>query len=223
MNNLIFSIEDDLDISRLINIILTKQGYSVKSFNDGKSFFETFEKEKPDLILLDLMLPDVTGEEILKRIKQDKSNKEIEIIVLSAKNSLLNRVDLLDLGADDFISKPFEVLELISRVNARMRRHQVEDEIEYLDLKIYPSKKEVYRNNELIELSRNEYKILFYLIENKDRVISRDELLNKIWGKDLSYETRVIDVHIKEIRKKLNPKNNQDYIISIYGEGYKLK
>lgn len=223
MNNLIFSIEDDLDISRLINIILTKQGYSVKSFNDGKSFFETFEKEKPDLILLDLMLPDVTGEEILKRIKQDKSNKEIEIIVLSAKNSLLNRVDLLDLGADDFISKPFEVLELISRVNARMRRHQVEDEIDYLDLKIYPSKKEVYRNNELIELSRNEYKILFYLIENKDRVISRDELLNKIWGKDLSYETRVIDVHIKEIRKKLNPKNNQDYIISIYGEGYKLK
>lgn len=224
MAYLIYSIEDDKDISHLINLILTKQGYEVSSFYDAKSFFEAFETKKPDMILLDLMLPDSSGEDILKRIRSNPINKDIEVIVVSAKNSLLSTVDLLDLGADDYISKPFEVLELISRVNARKRRHEKDSLIIYKDLVINPLKFEILRNNEKISLTSNEFKIFLYLLKNKEKIVSRDELFKSYWGVETSYESRAIDVHIKSIRKKLSKDEGDDqYITTVYGEGYKLE
>lgn len=221
MKKLIYSIEDDKDISHLISLILSKQDYEVVSFYNGESFLNEFSKRKPDLILLDLMLPDISGEDLLKRIRNDEKNNDIEIIIVSAKNSLLNKVDLLDLGADDFISKPFEVLELISRVNARIRRHKISNILTYRDLTIYVSKNEIYRDNTLINLTKNEFQIFLYLFKHLDKVVSRDELFEYLWGNNGNYESRVIDVHIKEIRKKLND-SKYHYISSVYGEGYKL-
>lgn len=223
MSYIIYSLEDDKEISRVINLILSKNGNEVISFYDATSFFKAFDSLKPNMVLLDLMLPDMKGEDVLKRIREDKANKDIEIIVLSAKNSIITKVDMLDLGADDYIAKPFEVLELISRVNAKKRRHN-EEIINYQDLSIYPLKYEVYRNNEKIDLTTNEFKILTYLIKNKERIISRDELFKAYWGENMAnFESRVIDVHIKGIRDKLNPTNKDHYIVTIYGEGYKLK
>ena len=225
MSYIIYSLEDDKEISRVINIILTKNGNEVVSFYDATSFFKAFDNIKPNMVLLDLMLPDMSGEDVLKRIRSDSSNKNIEIIVISAKNSIVSKVDMLDLGADDYISKPFEVLELISRVNAKKRRHEEDEVLKYKDLEIYPKKFEVKKNDKFISFTTNEFKILLYLLKNKDRVVSRDELFKAYWGttrEDNPYESRVIDVHVKAIRDKLSS-NKDEYIITLYGEGYRLK
>ncbi len=223
MSYVIYSLEDDKEISRVINLILSKNDNEVISFYDATSFFKAFNALKPNMVLLDLMLPDMNGEEVLKEIRKDPANKDIEIIIISAKNSIINKVDMLDLGADDYISKPFEVLELISRVNAKKRRHS-EEIITYRDLKIFPLKYEVYKEDTPIQLTTNEFKILLYLVKNKNRVVSRDELFKAYWGEDYaSFESRVIDVHINAIRNKLSLSNKDEYIITVYGEGYRLK
>ncbi len=223
MSYIIYSLEDDKEISRVINLILTKNDNEVISFYDAASFFKAFNALKPNMVILDLMLPDMKGEDVLRKIREDKANKDIEVIILSAKNSVVSKVDMLDLGADDYIAKPFEVLELISRVNAKKRRH-AEEILSYQDLTIYPLKYEVYRLGEKIDLTTNEFKILYYMIKNKERIINRDELFKAYWGENMAnFESRVIDVHIKGIRTKLDPSNKDRYIVTIYGEGYKLK
>lgn len=223
MSYLIYSLEDDKEISRVINLILSKNDNEVVSFYDATSFFKAFNNIKPNMVLLDLMLPDISGEEVIKKIREDKTNKDIEIIVISAKNSIINKVDTLDLGADDYLAKPFEVLELISRVNAKKRRH-LEETIIYKDLTLYPQRFDLYKNEKKIDLTTNEFKILLHLIKNKDRVISRDEIFSTYWNEPqvLAYESRVIDVHINSIRNKLSS-NKDEYIVSVYGEGYRIK
>ena len=136
MGSFIYSVEDDVDIARIINKTLTKQGYQVFSFPDGKSFIEAFNKQKPDLVLLDLMLPDMNGNDIIKYIRNDIENNEVEIIIISAKRMLMDKVEGLDLGADDYLEKPFDLLELMSRVNARLRRHQNKNILIYNNLKL---------------------------------------------------------------------------------------
>ena len=124
MANLIYSVEDDINISKIIALTLKKQGYEVLSFSDGSSFLEAFSKRKPDLVLLDLMLPDIDGFDILRKLRADKDNDDIEIMIVSAKSQIVDKVDGLDLGADDYLEKPFDILELISRVNAKFRRNK---------------------------------------------------------------------------------------------------
>lgn len=221
---LIYSLEDDQNISHIINLALTKSGYNIVSFYDYDSFYNEFKKVKPNMILLDLMLPKISGETILKEIRSDKSNDDIKIIIISAKNLTINKIDGLDLGADDYIAKPFDVLELISRVNAHSRRYlnKLNEELVFKSLKIDNLKKEVSINNEIIKLTNSEFKILEYLLKNKDRVVTKDELYTLLWGKDESFESRVLDVHIKEIRKKLEPYKEVE-IETLYGVGYRLK
>lgn len=221
---LIYSLEDDKNISHVINLVLTKNGYEVKSFLDYRSFREAFLEKKPNMILLDLMLPEVSGEDILKEIRSDDSNDDIEIIIISAKNQTINKIDGLDLGADDYITKPFDVLELISRVNAHSRRSlkKFNDVIKVGDMILSLNKRELKVKDEIIKLTNSEYLIIEYLFKNKDKIVYRDELFELLWGKLDSYETRILDVHINQIRKKVG-ENNSKLIETIYGVGYRIK
>lgn len=221
---LIYSLEDDKNISHVINLVLTKNGYIVKSFFDYNSFREAFLKKKPNMILLDLMLPEISGEDILKDIRKDDKNDDIEIIIISAKNQIINKIDGLDLGADDYITKPFDVLELISRVNAHSRRSlkKFNENIKVGEMNLNLVKRELKVNEEVIKLTNSEYLILEYLFKNKERIVHRDELFELLWGKSESYETRILDVHINQIRKKVG-ENSSRFIETIYGVGYRIK
>ena len=222
MGSIIYSVEDDVDIARIINKTLTKQGYQVYSFQDGKSFIEAFNKQKPDLVLLDLMLPDMNGNDIIKYIRNDIENNEVEIIIISAKRMLMDKVEGLDLGADDYLEKPFDLLELMSRVNARLRRHQNKNILVYNNLKVDLQKHLVFLDNKEIVCTNKEFDILTYLLQRKGQAVSRDDLLTFLWGDNNSdYESRTIDVHIKSLRSKLND-NDGSLIQTIYGIGYKI-
>lgn len=220
MSFLIYSVEDDKDIALIINKTLSKQGYEIHTFYDAKSFFEAFNTHKCDMILLDMMLPDISGSEILKHIRSDSSNDDIEIIIISANHMVMDKVDGLDLGADDYIEKPFDILELMSRVSAKVRRHKKSSTYNfgalYLDTINHICK---YNDNE-IDLTVKEFDILSVLCKKSGNVVSRDELQEIVWGSDQIVESRALDMHIKSIRKKLN---DEDIIKTVYGVGYKIK
>ena len=160
MNYLIYSVEDDKNISHLLNVVLTKQGYQVESFGDGESFLARFKEKKPNLILLDMMLPNIQGSDILKLIRSNEENDDIQIIIISAKNLLMDKVDGLDLGADDYIEKPFDILELMSRVNSKARRSIKKDTQVLGNLALNSKKHEVFLNDEKVDLTNKEFIIL---------------------------------------------------------------
>lgn len=218
---LIYSLEDDPNISHLLELALTGQGYRFKGFLDYCDFLDAFTKEKPHMILLDLMLPIKPGEEILKEIRADSNNDGIQIIIISAKNLQINKIDGLNLGADDYICKPFDVMELISRVNAKSRRFLKNESVKIRSLSFDQTNKIVKRNGEIIHLTPGESIVLFSLLKNSPNPVSRNSLFQALWGSDGAFETRTLDMHIKEIRKKLAP--DSDLIETIYGIGYCLK
>lgn len=218
----IYSVEDDSSIANLINITLTKQGYKVLSFSDGESFLKAFKEKKPDLALIDLMLPDISGSEIIKTIRSDVSNDDINIIVISANRMIMDKVGNLDLGADDYIEKPFDLLELISRVNTHLRRRKKSDVLSVGNLSIDTSKRTCTLNDEEVLLTTREFDILTLLVSSAGKTVTREQILKKIWGiDDKNLETRTIDMHIKSLRKKLNDVN-QEIIVTVYGVGYKI-
>lgn len=220
MSYLIYSVEDDTNISNIIRLTLQMKGYEVSTFNDGKSFFDALEKKIPDLVLLDIMLPDMSGLDILKILKSSSKYSDVRIIILSAKSMIVDKVEGLDLGADDYIAKPFDILELVSRVNAQKRRQAKDNVITVGDLVIDHKKRECKFQNTVVNLTKKEFDILLYLIEKQNEVVSRDELIQVIWGNDFQYETRTIDMHIKSLRKKLPV--DGEFIKTIYGVGYML-
>lgn len=219
MNYLIYSIEDDKDIAHIINVMVKKQGYQIETFYNGKSFFDTFYQKKPNMILLDINLPDINGLEILKKIRSDVSNDDIDIIIISANRLVIDKVDGLDLGADDYIEKPFDILELMSRINAHVRRFKRSRIIQAGNVIIDKDAHIVKKDDQIISLTSKEFDILALLCENKGNVISRDIILNSIWGNG-SYESRTVDMHIKSIRNKLN---DNDFIQTVYGVGYRVR
>lgn len=219
---LIYSLEDDKNISHIISLALSKQNYEVKSFYDYASFKQAFVQRKPNMILLDMMLPDASGEDILREIRSDDLNDQIQIIIISAKNLTINKVDGLDLGADDYIGKPFDILELISRINARARRQLKKESLSIRDISYDSINNTFLKNNVPIHFTNSELKIFELLFKRKGDVISRDEFFNVLWGSEKSYETRILDMHIKEIRKKIG-KDDSDLIETVYGVGYKMK
>lgn len=217
MNYLIYSIEDDKDIAVIINKTLTKQGFVVETFYDATSFYEAFKENKPNMILLDMMLPDKSGKEILTDIRSDIQNDEIDIIIISANHMMIDKVDGLDLGADDYIEKPFDLLELMSRVNARFRRKKRQNILTTKGLVIDLDRYSCTYQGQEIALTTKEFQIMSYLLKNKDKVVKREDLLNEIYGVEV-LETRTIDMHIKAIRKK----TKDDIIQTIYGIGYRV-
>lgn len=219
MANLIYSVEDDVNISKIIAITLRKQGYEVISFQDGTSFLEAFKTRKPDLVLLDLMLPDIDGFDIIRKLRADKENDDVDIMIVSAKSQVIDKVDGLDLGADDYLEKPFDILELISRVNAKFRRTKKQTRITIDKVTIDFDRRTCVSNGKDVSLTNAEFTILYELMKASDKVVSRDALLNVLWGDQDSYESRTIDVHVKSLRTKLADQGK--HIVSVYGIGYR--
>jgi len=217
-------IEDEEDIRELLADYLQKAGFEVSKFEDGSSFLKFLEKEKPDLIILDLMLPDMDGKEICRYLRSDSYLSSILIMMLTAKGSEEEKVQGLDLGADDYVTKPFSLKEVLARVKALLRRAipNTEARIKIGNiLWIDPQTHKVYVNENEIELTSTEFKILQILASKKGMVFTREKLLDALWGNEKIVTERSIDVHIKKLRDKL--KEAGCLIKTIRGVGYKLE
>jgi two-component system phosphate regulon response regulator PhoB/two-component system alkaline phosphatase synthesis response regulator PhoP len=217
-------IEDEEDIRELLADYLQKAGFEVSKFEDGSSFLKFLEKEKPDLIILDLMLPDMDGKEICRYLRSDSYLSSILIIMLTAKGSEEEKVQGLELGADDYVTKPFSLKEVLARVKALLRRAipNTEARIKIGNiLWIDPQTHKVYVNENEIELTSTEFKILQILASKKGMVFTREKLLDALWGNEKIVTERSIDVHIKKLRDKL--KEAGCLIKTIRGVGYKLE
>lgn len=223
--NKILIIEDELSVSQVLKAYLEKEGYEVYSTTKGVEGLVLFNKIAFKLIILDLMLPDISGEEICKKIRQ---TSDVHIFMLTAKGTLDNRIEGLNMGADEYLIKPFSPRELTARVNALFRRLGVEarrEEYTFNDgtLLIDYDKRIVKLKGEDVQLTPNEFDILYVLVENKGKVLSREQLIDKVFGDDFEGFDRTIDVHIKNIRKKIEEDTkNPRYIITVMKVGYKF-
>lgn len=232
MKNKILVIDDEPSIVTLLQYNLSQAGFEVLIAMDGEEGKRLAETESPDFILLDLMLPKLDGMEVCKQLRQQKIMTPI--LILTAKDDALDKILGLELGADDYMVKPFSTREVIARIKAILRRTQVQteaadikiDEKEFVigELIIYPMKFEAYFKGNLIELTLKEFELLVYLAKNKGRVQSRDELLNAVWKNDFSSDTRIVDVHISRLREKIKEETKKPvYIKTFRGVGYKLE
>lgn len=220
----IYLVEDDLGIRELIIYALKTAGFNAVGYEQGKDFFCAIENEKPTLILLDIMLPNDNGLEILKTLKAKSSTRELPVIMLTAKGSEYDKVIALDLGADDYITKPFGVMELISRVKAVIRRTKgvaKEDILQLSDIKIDLKRRIVTVNDEEIPLTFKEFELLCYLVKNKEIALSRSKIMEVVWGFDFEGESRTVDMHIKLLRQKLKTMGN--CIKTVRGVGYRIE
>ena len=220
---LIFCVEDDLDIQNLELYTLKANNYEVKGFTNGEELFNELEHSIPSLILLDLMLPLMDGNTILKKLKSKEKFKNIPVIICSAKGSESNKVALLNEGADDYLVKPFGMMELVARVNAVLRRITKEKQVVLSNgnIKVDLEKHEAYVDNKEIVLTLKEYDLLVYFLSNLNKVISRDELIEKVWGVDFIGESRTIDVHVGTLRSKISSSNS--LIQTVRGVGYRME
>jgi len=226
-------VDDEQSILTLLQYNLEQAGFDVISAGDGEQAKQKAITEKPDLIILDLMLPKMDGIEVCKQLRQERI--DIPILMLTAKDDEFDKVLGLELGADDYMTKPFSPRELIARVKAILRRtavHHVQEEeteapeevIRIGDLKIYPEHYEAYFKNQLLELTPKEFELLLYLAQNKGRVLTRDQLLSSVWNYDFAGDTRIVDVHISHLRDKIEENSKKPlYIKTIRGYGYKLE
>ncbi len=215
-------VEDDESIRQLLKLTLENFQYEIVDFDNGADAHEYLLDHKVDLAILDLMLPRMNGYEILKQMRQKKLNKETPVIILSAKDQEVDKIMGLDLGADDYMTKPFSVLELAARIRTLLRRTKKDsDVIEEGILRIDVDQRIVHVENQVIELTFKEFELLKYLASNAGRAISREELLNQVWGYDFVGETRTLDVHINSLRKKLGP-IGRNYIKSVRQLGYRF-
>ncbi|MDR3072090.1 MAG: response regulator transcription factor [Clostridiales Family XIII bacterium] len=224
MQNIYF-VEDDDNIRELVIYALTASGYRAQGFVSGKEFFEALEEELPHLVLLDIMLPGEDGLSLLSKLKVAERFKEIPVIMLTAKGSEYDRIKGLDLGADDYITKPFSVMEAISRVRAVLRRSahtiETEDTLRIGALVLSEQKRSVTADGVPVTLTFKEFELLHHFMLNENKVLSREKLLDRIWGFDYLGETRTVDMHVKTLRQKLGTCSS--YIITVRGVGYKLE
>jgi two-component system, OmpR family, alkaline phosphatase synthesis response regulator PhoP len=227
MKEKILIVDDEKDIARMLNYNLKKEGYRTVEAYDGEDALDLAARERPDLILLDLMLPGVDGLEVCKQLKKEPKTAAIPIIMLTAKTQETDKVVGLELGADDYVSKPFSLKELIARVKAVLRRSKEKetpkDILTFGDLSIDFSKIAVSLGHKPVELTAKEFELLKTLIRAKGRVLSRDYLLDTIWGFDhaADIQTRTVDVHIRTLRKKL--KKQAGHIITVKNYGYRFE
>lgn len=222
----ILIVEDELDLANIIKDYLEKELYEVEICSQGDEAIEIFDKFKPSLVILDLMLPGMNGYEICKNIRIKST---IPILILSAKIDEFDKVKGLNLGADDYITKPFRPRELLARVNAQLRRSQVfnKDNLEIIDIeniRVYTKEYKVEKNGRDLDLSRNEFELLVFLSKNPRQVFSREQLYERIWGFDSYGDLNTVTVTINRLRQKIedNPKNPK-YILTVWGVGYKFE
>ena len=223
--NKIVVVEDDKDIQKVICYALKDKGYETLSVFDGEKAIDLILTEMPDLILLDWMLPSVSGIEVCRAIRREEETKEIPVIMLTAKTEEENKVTGLESGADDYIIKPFSPSELLARIKAVLRRSNKSDRevLTYADIKIDTAAHKVFRNGLKINLGPKEYKLLKFFVENPTRVFSRQRLLDKVWGRGIYVEDRTVDVHIRRLRKALEVENTNNIIRTVRDAGYSLE
>lgn len=219
---MIYYVEDDDNIRELVVYTLQNAGYSSRGFSSGGQFFKALAAELPDLVLLDIMLPDEDGITILKKLRAETATGELPIIMVTAKGGEYDKVVGLDSGADDYISKPFGMMELLSRVKALLRRTTPPPELilHCGDITIDAEQHLVTVGKKELSLTLKEFELLHYLMTNANVVHSRDQLLEKIWGYDFGGETRTVDVHIRTLRQKLGSQGQ--LIETVRGVGYRL-
>ncbi len=219
--SLIYIVEDDENIREIETFALKNSGYTVVSFESAKNFYKKISEKVPDLVMLDIMLPDEDGLEIIRKLRNMQSTKKVPIIMVTAKGTEIDKVKALDIGCDDYMTKPFGVMELISRVKALIRRSSDISKEEYIhlgDIFIDDKKRSVYEKNKLCEFTFKEYELLKLLISNVGTVMTREVIMQKVWGTDFEGESRTIDMHIKTIRKKLGESGSR--IKTIRNVGY---
>jgi DNA-binding response OmpR family regulator len=213
----ILIVEDDEAISNLIKINLNMAGYGSKQIFDGLEAYNLLKEEAFDLILMDIMLPGMDGFELMEKIRELNT----PVIFLTAKNGLADKVTGLKSGAEDYIVKPFETVELLARIEVVLRRYSKNNDcIEFKNLKIYEDERIVKKADEIIELTLKEFELILMLVKNKNIALSREYLLEKVWGYEYMGETRTIDTHIQKLRKKLEI---TEYIKTVYKIGYRLE
>ena len=220
---MIFCVEDDSNIRELVIYTLETTGFKARGFEDGKEFLEALALETPELILLDIMLPGMDGLELLSKLKASPKNRDIPVIMLTAKGSEYDKVKALDAGADDYVTKPFGMMELVSRIKAVLRRSRKTEEKSQIELSgicMNIKKHEVTVNGKEVALTLKEFELLEKMMLNKGIVLTRDQLLTEIWGYDFDGETRTVDVHVRTLRQKLGEKG--DLIQTVRGVGYRV-
>ena len=216
----ILIIEDELKIARFLELELGYEGYIVAQAHDGREGLQKILEESFDLILLDIMLPSMNGIEVLRKVRQ---TLKVPIIMLTAKDEIMDKVMGLDMGADDYITKPFAIEELLARIRVALKKNANSKILQIDNLKIDLEKYTVSFSDQPIDLTKREFDLLKYLLENKNIVLSREKLLEKVWGYDYAGETNVVDVYISYLRTKIDDKFNKKLIYTVRGVGYLLK
>ncbi|AJS59362.1 response regulator transcription factor [Paenibacillus sp. IHBB 10380] len=228
MSEYILIVEDEEKIARVLEIELESEGYRVAKVSNGIDALEVYRAGGIDLILLDVMLPGMSGIELLRKIRGNDS--QIAILLLTAKDSIEDKVSGLDLGANDYITKPFIIEELLARVRAALRLNALQTEqaiteqwLTVGNLKLNESTREVFRENDSIDLTPREFDLLVYLLKNKRQVLGREQIVSAVWGYDYYGDTNVVDVYIRYVRKKIDRASEPDLIHTVRGVGYVLK
>ena len=222
---LIYVVEDDKNISEIESFALKNAGHQIVECACAKEFHKQVQERIPDMVLLDIMLPGEDGMELLSKLKASKKTREIPVIMVTAKGAEYDKVKGLDAGADDYVTKPFGMMELISRIKAVLRRSangsiSGEDAFEIGEIRLDPKKHEVTVHGEVVNLTLKEYELLKRLMKNSNIVLTRDQLLEDIWGYDFDGETRTVDVHVRTLRQKLGDAGEQ--IETVRGVGYRM-
>ncbi len=222
--SLIYILEDDKNIQEIESYAIKGNGYDVRAFDDAEAFDRGMQEMKPDLLLLDVMLPGEDGLSVLKRLRSDKDTKELPVILVTAKDSEIDTVRGLDLGADDYITKPFGVMELMSRIKAIMRRVKPTSDdvvLKYKNIYLDQDRRICLVDEENVELTFKEYELLRLFLSNLGIVLTREVIMDAVWGMDFAGESRTVDMHIKTLRRKL--KEAGSLIITVRNVGYKLE
>ena len=214
-------VEDDSGIADFLQLELEHEGFDVLHAEDGRKALELFESGAPDIILLDIMLPKLNGLEVLRRIRK---TSRVPVIMLTARGDTLDKVSGLDSGADDYLAKPFEIEELLARMRAVMRRNEANDEpLKLRGIELNRDSMEVRVHKERIALSKTEYLLLKTFIENKNVVLSRDKIINAVWGENHYIDENSVDVYVRYLRSKIDDKTGEEYISTVRGAGYVMR
>lgn len=218
---MIYIVEDDANIRKMLMFAIARAGFEVKEFPDASQLYSSLEEEMPQLLILDIMLPGEDGFTVLEKLRSNPATKKLPVIILTAKNSEIDKLHGLDGGADDYVTKPFGIAELMARIRAVIRRYEVQTDTVYevANLKVDEGKHIVTVDGNEIVLSKKEYDLLVLLLKAKGNVCSREELLSAVWGENYG-ESRTLDVHIRKLRHKLD---NEDLIETVKGFGYRIR
>ena len=226
----ILAVDDERHIVRLVEVNLQRAGYEVVTAYDGREALEKVESEKPDLVVLDVMMPYMDGFEVLKNLKANPATAEIPVIMLTAKTSAADKVAGLDTGADDYLAKPFEPEELLARIRAQLRRSamagdglQRDKPVQVGDLRLEPASHEVWLRGEQVTLTRLEFNLLYCMAQRAGKVLTRDDILRLVWGENEAIDLRGIDAHIRRLRAKVeDDADDPKRILTVHGVGYKM-